>query len=102
MAEKANPFSRIKIEYRRSNPLTKIVAIAAILLSMMALITLRLAQNDIDSQTRDMKAEASQREQDIAELERKIDQLGSVQSVEEIAREELGLIDPDTVVIDTE
>ena len=102
MAEKANPFSRIKIEYRRSNPLTKIVAVAAILLSMMALITLRLAQNDIDAQTGDMKAEASRLEQDNAELDRKIDQLGSVQSVEEIAQEELGLGNPDTVIIDTE
>ena len=102
MAEKENPFSRIKIEYRRSSPLTKIVAVAAILLSMMALITLRLAQNDIDAQTTGMKAEASQLEQDNAELERKIDQLGSVQSVEEIAQEELGLVDPDTVIIDTE
>ena len=80
MAEKANPFSRIQIEYRRSSPVTKIVAVAAILLSMMALITLRWAQSDIDAQTSDMKAEASRLEQDNAELERKIDQLGSVQS----------------------
>lgn len=102
MAEKANPFSRIQIEYRRSSPLTKIVAVVAIALSMVALITLRLAQNDIEDQTNDMKSEAAYLEQENAELERKISELGSVNSVEEIAEEELGLIDPDTVIIDTE
>ena len=102
MAKKENPFSHVKIEYRRSNPVTKIVAIVAIVLSMGALLTLRLAQTDIEKQNQDMKAEASRLEQENAQLEEKIDNLGSVQSVEEIAEEELGLVDPDTVIIETE
>ena len=36
------------------------------------------------------------------ELQDKIDDLGSVQSVQDIAREELGLVDPDTIVIQPE
>ena len=102
MAKKENPFSHVKIEYRRSSPVTKIVAIVAIVLSMSALLTLRLAQNDLEQQTQDMKAEASRLEQENADLQEKINNLGSVQSVEEIAEEELGLVDPDTVIIETE
>jgi cell division protein FtsB len=69
---------------------------------MAALITLRWTLNDIQKQTQDMKAEAARLEQENAELEDKIDQLGSVQSAMDIAQEELGLVDPDTVVIETD
>ena len=102
MVQFKNPFQNIKIVYRRSKPLTKVVVIAAIVLSMAALITLRWTLNDIQKQTQDMKAEAARLEQENAELEDKIDQLGSVQSAMDIAQEELGLVDPDTVVIETD
>ncbi len=102
MVQFKNPFQNIKVVYRRSKPLTKVVVIAAIVLSMAALITLRWTLNDIQKQTQDMKAEAARLEQENAELEDKIDQLGSVQSAMDIAQEELGLVDPDTVVIETD
>ena len=102
MVQFKTPFQNIKVVYRRSKPLTKVVVIAAIVLSMAALITLRWTLNDIQQQTQDMKAEAARLEQENAELEDKIDQLGSVQSAMDIAQEELGLVDPDTVVIETD
>ena len=94
--------SRIKIEYRRSRPLTKMVAVAAIALSMVALLTLSWAKYDVQKQTQEMMGEAARLEQENAQLGQKIDALGSVQSAEQIAQEELGLVSPDTVLIDTE
>ena len=94
--------SRIKIEYRRSRPLTKMVAVAAIALSMVALLTLSWAKYDVQKQTQEMMGEAARLEQENAQLEQKIDALGSIQSAEQIAQEELGLVSPDTVLIDTE
>ena len=94
--------SRIKIEYRRSRPLTKMVAVAAIVLSMVALLTLSWAKYDVQKQTQEMMGEAARLEQENAQLEQKIDALGSVQSAEQIAQEELGMVSPDTVLIDTE
>lgn len=94
--------SRIKIEYRRSRPLTKMVAVAAIALSMVALLTLSWAKYDVQKQTQEMMGEAARLEQENAQLEKKIDALGSVQSAEQIAQEELGMVSPDTVLIDTE
>ena len=35
-------------------------------------------------------------------LEQKTEDLGSVQSIQDIAKEELGLVDPNTVIIDPE
>ena len=102
MAQIAEFFSRIKIEYRRSRPLTKIVAVAAIVLSMVALLTLSWAKHDVQRQTQEMMGEAARLEQENAQLERKIGELGSVKSAEEIAQEELGLVSSDTVLIDTE
>ena len=94
--------SRFQILLRRSSPVTKIVAVVAIILSIAALIALRWTQNDITAQTQAMKSEAAQLESENEELQDKIDRLGSVSSVQEIAEEELGLVDPDTVIVDTD
>lgn len=102
MAAIKNFFSRIQIDFRHSRPLTKIVVIAAIVLSTAALLTLRLAQNHIEAETEAMLAEAARLEQENDELTEKIGELGSVQSVEDIAQEELGLVNPDTIIIKPE
>ena len=102
MAEFKNPFRNVQIVYSRSKPLTKVEVIAAIVLSMAALLTLRWTLNDIRAEIQDMRSEVSRLEAENAELEKKIEQLGSVQSVMDIAQEELGLVDPDTVMIETD
>ena len=102
MANIKNPFAGIRVVYRRSNPLTKVVVCAAIVLSMAALIALGWTQSGLQQELRDMRAEAARLEAENAELEEKIDGLGSVQSVMEIAEEELGLVAPDTVMIQPE
>ena len=94
--------SRIQFIFHRSSPVTKIVASVAIVLSILALIALRWVQNDILAETDTMRRDAAQLQQENSELEEKIGSLGSVQSVQEIAEEELGLVDPDTVIIETD
>jgi cell division protein FtsB len=69
---------------------------------MVALLTLSWAKYDVQKQTQEMMGEAARLEQENAQLEQKIDALGSVQSAEQIAQEELGMVSPDTVLIDTE
>jgi cell division protein FtsB len=49
-----------------------------------------------------LKDQAAQLEQDNGQLKDKIDGLGSVDSVEDIAKEELDLVDPDSVIIQPE
>ena len=99
MATQTNPRRKIKLIFRPSTTVLKIVVIVLIVFSTAALISLSWVRQSILAQTEDLRQEARQLEQENADLEHKISILGSVQSVEEIAQEELGLVRPDTVII---
>ena len=73
-----------------------------ILLSMAALVALRWVHLGILAETENLKDKAAALEEANADLEQKTDEIGSVQSVKDIAKEELGLVDPDTVIFDLE
>ena len=90
---------RIKLVVRPSSTLLKIVVIVLIVFSTATLIALSWVRQSIQVQTQDMRNEAINLEQENAELKDKIEILGSVQSVEQIAQEELGMVKPDTVII---
>ena len=102
MANRSNPFSRIRLVYKRSSTLTKVVVLCAIALSMVALLTIRQQLVDAQAMKDSLKDQAAQLEQDNGQLKDKIDGLGSVDSVEDIAKEELDLVDPDSVIIQPE
>lgn len=102
MANRNNPFSRFRLVYKRSKPLTKIVVLCAIVLSMVALLAIRQQLLDAQTLKDSLNDKASQLEQENGQLEDKIGSLGSVDSVEQIAKDELGLVDPDTVIIQPE
>lgn len=99
MENRGNLFSHIRLVYQRSRTLTKVVVLVALVLSMAALVTLAVARQDAEDQAAKLREQVLQLEQKNAQLEQYIDDLGSVQSVERIAAEELGLVDPDTVII---
>lgn len=94
------PPVRKKVIIRSATPLLKIAVCLLILFSIGALVALRLVHNGIRAETDLLTDQAAQAEQTQADLQEKIDSLGSVQSIEDIAREELGLVDPDTVLVD--
>ena len=100
MEEKKHPLKQVKVEVRSTTPVLKIVLIVLILFSILALMALRWVHAGILQETENLKDEAAAIEQKNEDLEKKKDDLGSVQSVEDIAREELGLVDPDSVIIE--
>ena len=102
MAKLEQIFSRIQLVYRRSQTATKIVLILAILLSIGALVTLRLTTNDLQAKTKALQSQAADLTAANEELKEDIDNLGSVQSVVDIAEEELDLVQPGTVVFQPE
>lgn len=95
-------FSRFQFVYQRTRNLTKIVVILALVLCTGALITLRLATQDLENRTDKLYDRAVALDQENEELREDINQLGSVQSVVEIAEEELGLVQPGTVIYQSE
>jgi cell division protein FtsB len=99
MAEQNNPPVKRKIIVRPAPALLKIAACLLIVFSMAALLALRWVHNGILEETRILTEQAAAAQAANAELTEKVGALGSVQSVKDIAREELDLVDPDTVVI---
>ncbi len=93
---------RVRIAYRRSTTLTKAVVVSAVVLAMTALIALQLTVSATRDRTEDLANQAAQYEHQNQQLKDSIEDLGSADSVEQIAKDELGLVDPDTVIIEDE
>ena len=102
MAQKKNPLKNVRVEVRSASPVLKIVVIVLILFSITALVALRWVHRGILEETEVLASEAAKIEHENQVLEEKIEGLDSVQGVQDIAREELGLHDPDMVIIDPE
>ena len=80
----------------------KAAIIVLIVLSTAALVALRWVHNGIQAETQRKTEQAAAMEGENADLQEKIDSIGSVQSIRQIAQDELGLADPDTVLIHPE
>lgn len=94
--------SSVKIVYRKTTALTKIVIATAVVLSIAAILTLRIATENTRQQTEALRQEAILLEQEEQRLELYIRQLGTVQGIMRIAQERLGLVEPDSVIIQPE
>ncbi len=98
-----NDHSRpIRVVFQKSRVLTKVVVLVALVLSMAALVTLMVTTAEAKARSAELAQQAAQLEQENADLEQHIDDLNTIQGIENIAKEELGLVDPDTVVFNPE
>ena len=96
MHAKKNPFRHIRLIYRRSTTLVKCVVLAAIVLSTVAVIALRISIQTEQGRQDKLQQQAAQLEQENYELTRSIAQLGTVESIKRIATLQLGLVDPNS------
>lgn len=92
-------WKRIRLVYRRGSTLAKVVILSAIVLSTAALLTLQSTIQSTQAQAEDMRSQAAKLEQENDRLQQDISELGSLDSMENIAQDELGLVDPDTVIV---
>ena len=102
MAEFKTPIGKVRFVCRRSRIVTKLVILVAVLLSVMTLATLLLAIHSTRSQVEDLRAEAVQLEHENGRLDLYIRELGTIRGIIRIAQEELGLVEPGTVIIQPE
>ena len=100
MAERANPFRNIKFIVRPGPRKLKILLFALILACAAALIALGVVRGRIQQQTKEALDQAATLEQENAELAEKKEELGTSSSIRDIAKEELGLVEPDTIIIE--
>lgn len=93
-------FQRFQIKLQRTYPLTKVVVAAAIVLSAVTLVTMRTCQQENQQKLDNLYAQAAALEKENAGLEARIDNIGTVESIRQIAAEELGMVDPDSIIFD--
>ncbi len=97
-----NRLRNTKLVFRRSSRMTKVAVCLAVALSMVALLTLHAATSANRQKTMELKSQAAQLEQSNDQLEQKLGILGTLESAKQMAMEFLGLVDPDTVIIEPE
>ena len=100
MRELLRKLRRVKIVFCRSHPMIKVAALCTVVLSMLALLGLQGAITGTRANTAALMQQADILEQQNRDLVQYIDELGTVQGIQRIAEEELGLVDPDTVIIE--
>ena len=94
--------SSVKIVYRRSSALTKIVIAVTLVLSLAAIWALNAATDNARRQTEALRQEAILLEQEESRLDQYISELGTVQGILRVAQERLGLVPPDSIIIQPE
>lgn len=97
-----NPFQNIKLVFRRSRTLTKLVVLAVVVLSTVTLLALGSAIIKERNRMESSRDEAIALEQENERYQQYIKELGTIQGLLRIAREKLGLIEPDNLVIQPE
>lgn len=101
MANRFNPFSRIRLVYRRSSLLLKCVVLVALILSTAALLTIRYSIRSSQQELEQLRNQAARLEQENQQLDQQTSELGTVDSIKQIAQEELDLVDPDAIIFHT-
>lgn len=94
-----NALRRVKLVVRKSRPVTKVVALCAVVLSTVALLTLQSAILESRENAAALAEQAADLAQQNQELEQRIDGLDTEEGIRDIAEQELGLVDPDTVIL---
>ena len=102
MANIVKYLKRIKPVFRRSSNRLKIIVTVAIILAILGLFTLRGKLVALQDQNDALESQAAALEQENSDLRDKLSIQGSREAVIRIARELLGLVMPDTVIVQPE
>ena len=99
MSEWKNPLRNIKVVLQPGSPKLRRAVTLLIVCAILAVAALVLVSRQIHSGTAELLDAAAELEGEITEMQDRIDNAGTPQVIEKIAREELGLVDPNTVII---
>ena len=92
----------VKVVFRRSPVAARVAVLVVLLVCTALLVTLSFMTAEARQKAAALKQQAAELEQQNAALEERIDGLNTLEGIEQIAKEELGLVDPDTIIFDTE
>ncbi len=96
MTRKRRP---VKVVFRKSSTLTITAVLVALVVCTVTLIGLSAATKDAQQDHEALRQQAADLVAQNQQISDRIKSLGSVESIIQIAMEELGLVEPDTVII---
>ena len=99
MSQQHSQYSRVRFVYKRSSTLTKVLVLSAVVLSTVTLLGLRHRIQKTEEQIAAMQSQVAREQEENAKLEQNIEALGTLDGVIQIAKDELGLEDPDTIIL---
>ena len=102
MAKIIESLKRIKPVYRRSSNRMKIIVTVAIVLAIIGLFAIRCSLAGLQADNQALENQAAMLEQENDDLTHKISIQGTKEFVIQIAREFLGLVTSDTVIVQPE
>ena len=102
MADFLAKYINLRLEFGKSGILLKTVVSAVLALSTLVLVSIRVNTWQAEDQIKMLQERAGILEMENASLQQKVDALGTVESVRTIAAEELGLVDPNTIIFESE
>ena len=101
MKENKQPKKKTKW-VRRPSPLAlKILLAVVIVFSMVAMAALWQVHRAIQDYTQEIQKEVADLEYANSDLEGKVANPDSAQNIKDVAQDELGLVDPNTIIIDS-
>ena len=100
MAKKKSIFSKFRLVYRPSTPILKWVVLTMVVFCIVALIFLGAAIDRAEREKEDNRHQAEALENENAKLQQSLDELGTVQGVINVARDELGYEDTDAIIFE--
>ena len=90
---KQNPFHRLRLVYGRSSLLIKVLVLVTILVSAAALLALRTKIVAYQQQSQALQTQAAQLQMENKDLNQRIAEIGTKDSIRRIAIEQLDMAD---------
>ena len=100
MAERKEPARKIRVIVRPATRKLKIIFVLLVVICVATLAALGVIRGRIEKETQAVLDQAAVLEQENEELSKKTEGLGSSDSIRDIARDELDLVDPNTIIIE--
>ncbi len=99
MTESTVKIGNTRVVFKNSTVLLKILILTLLVFSMLALAALSWVRVRVQTQTRELQAQIAQESGINRQLSDRLEDMTSDEAVRKIAEQELGLVNPNTVLI---
>ena len=100
MVSQNQSYNAVKVTFRKGSLLIKVILLAVLVLGIGAMLTLKSTMGKTKAETEALRIQAAELERENGKLRQYIEELGTVQGIVRIAQEELGLVEPDSIIFD--